>query len=140
MRQATAKTLLTDLDRVDGPPECSEPLLSRSVFYPRSFSIEDALTVNVTVHRGTATVGGSCIEIAADHTRLILDLGLPLFDANRDPLDSYQLRRMSDAEISDSGMLPKVPGLFDGQSSPDAILLSHATTVDCTAVGVANWY
>lgn len=88
--------------------------------------MEDALAVHVTVHRGTSTVGGSCIEIATDRTRLILDLGLPLFDANRDPVDSYQLRRMNDTEIRASGMLPNVPGLFDAEGSPDAILLSHA--------------
>jgi ribonuclease J len=84
------------------------------------------LTVNVRVHRGTATVGGSCIELATDRTRLILDLGLPLFDANRDPLDSYQLRRMSNPEMRASGFLPDVAGLFDEQTLPDAILLSHA--------------
>jgi ribonuclease J len=84
------------------------------------------LTVNVTVHRGTSTVGGSCIEIAIDRTRLILDLGLPLFDANREPLDSHLIRRLTNVEMRASEFLPEVPGLFDGRPSPDAILLSHA--------------
>lgn len=34
--------------------------------------------VGITVHRGTAEIGGSCIEIAHDGARLILDCGLPL--------------------------------------------------------------
>lgn len=84
------------------------------------------MTVTVTVHRGTATVGGSCIEVASDQTRLILDLGLPLFDSNREPLDSYQLRRMNTAQLKAGGFLPAVDGLFDDRQSPDAILLSHA--------------
>jgi len=84
------------------------------------------LTVNVTVHRGTATVGGSCIEIATATTRLILDLGLPLFDANREPLDSHQIRRLDSSEMQARGFLPGVSGLFDDTASPDAILLSHA--------------
>ncbi|MBL9164612.1 MAG: MBL fold metallo-hydrolase [Planctomycetaceae bacterium] len=84
------------------------------------------MTISVTVHRGTSTVGGSCIEIATEQTRLILDLGLPLFDANRDPLDSYQIRRLTNAEMKASGFFPDVPGLFDDRPSPDAVLLSHA--------------
>lgn len=34
--------------------------------------------VGVTVHRGTAQIGGSCIEVQHDDARLILDCGLPL--------------------------------------------------------------
>jgi ribonuclease J len=85
-----------------------------------------SLTLRITVHRGSSTVGGSCIEVASDQTRLIFDLGLPLFDSNREPLDSYQLRRMSTAQLTAGGFLPDVTGLFDDQKSPDAILLSHA--------------
>jgi ribonuclease J len=33
---------------------------------------------------------------------------------------------MSTAELAEAGFLPAVRGLFDDQSSPDAILLSHA--------------
>lgn len=40
----------------------------------------------LTVHRGTAQIGGSCIEIEADGERLILDAGRPL-DAPRDARD-----------------------------------------------------
>ncbi len=84
------------------------------------------MAVNLTIHRGTDTVGGSCIEVATTRTRLILDLGLPLFDVDRQPLNSYQIRRMTTAELATSGHLPKVAGLFEDGPAPDAILLSHA--------------
>lgn len=126
VRHASAETKPTDHDRVDGPPQRPKPLLSGSFSIPYSLANENALTVKLTIHRGTATVGGSCIEVATEQTRLILDLGLPLFDSNRDPLDSYQLRRMTTAGMRAGGFLPEVPGLFDDGPSPDAILLSHA--------------
>jgi len=34
--------------------------------------------MNLTIHRGTDQIGGSCLEIATETTRILLDLGLPL--------------------------------------------------------------
>jgi len=82
--------------------------------------------MQLTVHRGTKEVGGTCIEISTERTRLILDIGLPLFDEDREPFDSFQLRRMSKDELLAKGVLPNVLGLFTDGSPPDAILLSHA--------------
>ncbi|MBS0205536.1 MAG: MBL fold metallo-hydrolase [Planctomycetes bacterium] len=83
--------------------------------------------MQITIHRGTHEVGGSCIEIATDQSRVILDVGMPLFNEDREPYDSAALRRQSREELRTSGVLPKVPGLFDETGpSPDAILLSHA--------------
>jgi ribonuclease J len=36
------------------------------------------LGVRITVHRGSRQIGGSCIELAAGASRIILDAGLPL--------------------------------------------------------------
>jgi len=82
--------------------------------------------MKLIVHRGTKEVGGTCIEISTERTRLILDVGLPLFDKDREPFDSSQLRRMSKDELLAKGVLPSVPGLFIDGTPPDAILLSHA--------------
>jgi len=82
--------------------------------------------VELTVHRGTKEVGGTCIEVRSGDSRIILDVGLPLFDADREPFDSFRLRRMSKEELLAEGILPKVEGLFVDGPSPDAILLSHA--------------
>jgi hypothetical protein len=35
--------------------------------------------LKITIHRGTQEIGGSCIELSVGETRVILDLGMPLF-------------------------------------------------------------
>ncbi len=83
--------------------------------------------MRITIHRGTHEIGGNCIEIATDNTRIILDIGMPLFNKDREPHDSGALRRQTTEELRRSGILPLVPGLFDTNAPmPDAILISHA--------------
>jgi len=82
--------------------------------------------MKLTVHRGTKEIGGNCIEIATDSTRIILDVGKPLFDADRKPFDDRVLRGKSVDELLEAKILPNVPGLFTEGPTPDAILLSHA--------------
>ena len=55
---------------VDGPsltPETSA-LREHSFWTLHPHRTENCLTVKLTIHRGAATVGGSCIEIATGHT------------------------------------------------------------------------
>ena len=83
--------------------------------------------MRITIHRGTHEIGGNCIELATDNSRIILDVGMPLFNEDREPHDSAALRRQSAEELRKAGILPNVPGLFDETGPrPDAILLSHA--------------
>ncbi len=83
--------------------------------------------MRITIHRGTHEIGGNCIEVATDNNRIILDVGMPLFNEDREPHDSAALRRQSSEELRKKGVLPNVPGLFDDTGpKPDAILLSHA--------------
>ena len=83
--------------------------------------------MRITIHRGTHEIGGNCIEVATDKSRIILDVGMPLFNEDREPHDSTTLRRQSSEELRKMGVLPSVPGLFDDTApKPDAILLSHA--------------
>ena len=87
--------------------------------------------MQMTILRGAKEVGGNCIEVSTGKTRIILDVGMPLFDENRQVLDSFALRRMKTEELSRNGVLPKVQGLFSLPNEsvtddPHAILLSHA--------------
>lgn len=82
--------------------------------------------MNLTIHRGTHEIGGNCIELATDKSRIILDIGMPLFNEDREPHDTAHLRRQSSDELSELGILPRVQGLFDDGTPPDAILISHA--------------
>jgi ribonuclease J len=83
--------------------------------------------MRTTIHRGTHEIGGNCIEIATNHSRIFLDVGMPLFSEDREHHDTAALRRQSPEALRKSGVLPSVPGLLDQiELKPDAILLSHA--------------
>jgi len=83
--------------------------------------------MQLTIHRGTKEIGGSCIELTTRTTRLVLDLGLPLVDANREPFDSRAALAKSPEVLIAEKVIPPIRGLFDAESpAPDGILLSHA--------------
>ncbi|GAA4465322.1 MBL fold metallo-hydrolase [Novipirellula rosea] len=82
--------------------------------------------MQLTIFRGSKEVGGNCIEVQSGNTRIILDVGMPLFDQQGQAHDGFTLGRMTTVELEANGIIPKVPGLFSGDQSPDAILLSHA--------------
>jgi ribonuclease J len=63
---------------------------------------------NVCVHRGTKQIGGTCIELEQDGSRLILDLGLPL-----------------DADGATPDLLPPVDGVRSPYASLLGVILSH---------------
>ncbi len=87
------------------------------------------------MHRGSNEVGGNCVEVRTTSTRIIIDVGMPLFDENRQPHDLGKLKRFSAVELRSTGILLEIPGLFELDRSRDetktdagidAILLSHA--------------
>ena len=82
--------------------------------------------MRLTIFRGTHEIGGNCVEIATDSARIVLDVGMPLFDADGEQFDEKVIRGKSVDELLKAKTLPNVPGLFREGSSPDAILLSHA--------------
>ena len=83
--------------------------------------------MKLTIHRGTKEIGGSCVELTTATTRLVLDLGLPLVDAHREPFDSRAALAKPIATLQAEKVVPTIPGLFDADHpAPDGILLSHA--------------
>jgi ribonuclease J len=82
--------------------------------------------MKLTIHRGSNTIGGSCVELRSGASRILIDFGLPLVDENRDPFDSRQIKGKSKEELIQSGMLPNIEGLYeDEQPTVNAVLLSH---------------
>jgi ribonuclease J len=66
--------------------------------------------VRIIIHRGSHQIGGSCIEIAAGESRIVLDAGLPL-----------------EADLCGNSTPLVVPGLFDQEGPPvNGLFLSHA--------------
>ena len=86
--------------------------------------------MQLTIHRGTKEIGGNSIEVASGSTRIVLDIGMPLFAAEGLPHDTGALRKKSGRQLREEKILPEVQGLFvDGPETAgpavDAILLSH---------------
>jgi ribonuclease J len=63
----------------------------------------------VCVHRGTRQIGGTCIELACEGQRILLDLGLPLDAGDDDP----------------ASFLPEIAGVRAADPSLLALVLSH---------------
>ncbi len=82
--------------------------------------------MRLTIHRGAKEIGGSCVELAAGSTRIVLDLGMPLVTSNREPFDQETLRGQTTEQLQEQGILPNISGLFDDAAPPSAILLTHA--------------
>jgi ribonuclease J len=65
--------------------------------------------VQVRIHRGAHEIGGSCVEVESNGSRIVLDVGKPLW-----------------AEWNEQVPLPLVPGLADGSDpSLAGLLISH---------------
>jgi ribonuclease J len=64
--------------------------------------------MRVCIHRGTKQIGGTCVEIEASGSRIIVDLGLPL-----------------DAVEVNLALVPQISGLRDRDPSLLGIVLSH---------------
>jgi ribonuclease J len=83
--------------------------------------------MKLTIHRGTKEIGGSCVELTTGSTRLVLDLGLPLVNANREPFDSRAALTKPAETLKTEKVIPAISGLFDEEHpAPDGVLLSHA--------------
>ncbi len=83
--------------------------------------------MKLIIHRGTKEIGGNCVELSTENTRVVIDLGMPLVDARGEPFDSRELEDKSIPELVDERLLPNVPGLYAGEDKTvDAVLLSHS--------------
>jgi ribonuclease J len=78
-----------------------------------------------TIHRGTREIGGSCVEIWTESTRIVVDLGMPLVNPDRTRFDSESIRDASVQELIAKGVLPDIKGLYE-KSGNTALILSHA--------------
>jgi ribonuclease J len=78
--------------------------------------------MKLTILRGANQIGGSCVEVATDHSRIIIDAGLPLEDWRDDHRTPAPAQAFPATDRRALGM----PGLFQHGPRVDGILLSHA--------------
>ncbi|OGX26173.1 MAG: hypothetical protein A2Y03_06520 [Omnitrophica WOR_2 bacterium GWF2_38_59] len=83
--------------------------------------------MKVIIHRGTKEIGGSCVELKTDKTRILIDFGMPLVDVNQEPFDSKSILGKTIEELKKLKILPDIKGLYkDEEKNIDAVLISHA--------------
>lgn len=82
--------------------------------------------MDLTIHRGTKEIGGTCIELVSGGFRLLLDFGMPL--VSEDGEEFYMPRNRNLDQLQTDGILPSIPGIYgnDSESNQTAVLLSHA--------------
>jgi len=77
------------------------------------------------IHRGTKEIGGSCVEVWTDKTRIVIDFGMPLVNPDRTPFDERGTEKRTTAELVKDGILPDIPSIYEDNSNT-ALLISHA--------------
>ena len=85
--------------------------------------------MNLTIHRGTHEIGGSCVELATENTRMLIDLGLPLVGADGQRFGLGDYHKLTKAELVEKDIARDIPGLYKEDKDnkpPDAILISHS--------------
>lgn len=80
--------------------------------------------MNITIHRGAHQIGGSCIELSTENTRILMDIGkaLPSLDETT-PVETE--------------LLPGVKTLID-KKAIDAVLISHSHGDHVGLIGQVN--
>jgi len=80
-----------------------------------------------TIHRGASEIGGSCVEVCTDKTRIIIDIGMPLTNPDGSSFDLSKTEEMSVNELRAVKILPDISALYDDSDEKEtAILISHA--------------
>jgi ribonuclease J len=83
----------------------------------------------LTIHRGTHEIGGSCIELSSSSgdTRIIFDIGLPLVNKDMSPFDWSIHRKSTLPQLLEKKIVPSIDGLYeDDNPTVTAVVLSHA--------------
>lgn len=83
--------------------------------------------MQLTIHRGSHEIGGNCVELIAMGTRIVIDIGMPLFRADGGQFNIRDYDGRNGPELVEQGVLARVEGLYKWDTpSVDAVLLSHA--------------
>jgi ribonuclease J len=82
--------------------------------------------MNFKIHRGTKEIGGSCVEIWTDTTKIVIDIGMPLVELDGTQFNFASYQSLQTSELVQKGILPDIEGLYENSSSKVAgILISH---------------
>lgn len=82
--------------------------------------------MNFQIHRGTKEIGGSCVEVWTEHTRILLDFGMPLVEKDGKEFDFGKYKTSNTNDLVNKGVLPNIEGLYDNSKNLiDGVIISH---------------
>jgi|LSQX01.3.fsa_nt_gb ribonuclease J len=81
--------------------------------------------MNFKIHRGTIEIGGSCVEVWTQTTRIIVDFGMPLVNSDKTQFDSKKISKIPFQSLIEKGILPNIQSLYQPESNT-ALILSHS--------------
>ena len=70
------------------------------------------MNLGFKIHRGTKEIGGSCVEVWTENTRILLDFGMPLVKDGKE-FDFRKYKTLNANELIKIGILPDIEGLYD---------------------------
>ena len=83
--------------------------------------------MQIIIHRGTKEIGGSCVEVKTNKTRVLIDFGIPLIGEQKKPFDSKTLIGKTVDDLKKLKILPNIKGLYNTENKAiDGILISHS--------------
>lgn len=85
--------------------------------------------MNLKIHRGTHEIGGSCVEITDQNSRIVIDIGMPLVKEGGDKFDFKEYKHLTGPELIKVKVLPDIKGFYDWDTKNkpiDGLLISHA--------------
>ncbi len=83
--------------------------------------------MQLIIHRGTKEIGGTCVEVSAGDTRIILDFGMPLGNGLGGEFNEKVIEDESVDELINKKILYPIKGLYkDTPPQINAILISHS--------------
>ena len=78
------------------------------------------------IHRGTKEIGGSCVEVWTENTKILLDFGMPLVEKDGKEFNFDKYKSLNSEELVKKGVLPNIKGLYDNSDSViDGVIISH---------------
>ena len=78
------------------------------------------------IHRGTKEIGGSCVEVWTENTRIVLDFGMPLIEKDGKEFDFSKYKELEPIELIKHGVLPDIKGLYtETDNFIDGVIISH---------------
>lgn len=83
--------------------------------------------MKIKIHRGTKEIGGTCVEVWTEKTKILLDFGMPLVDRDGKEFDFRKYKDKRTDELIKDKVLPDIKGLYlNEEEMIDGVIISHA--------------